>query len=66
MSISKDGEITYETPLVFLNLIKQREKSPQRIENAIENLKRMKDKTEEIVEELKEGYQQEQKGFLYN
>lgn len=66
ISISKNGDITHETPLAFLNLIKRKEKSPQKIENAIENLKRMKNKTEEIVEELKESYQQEQKGFLYN
>jgi len=66
MSISKDGEIRYETPLVFLDLIKSREKSPQKIEVAIENLKKMKEETEKTVEELKEGYQQEQKGFLYN
>lgn len=66
MSISKNGEIKYDTPLAFLNLIKRKEKSPQKIESAVENLKRMKDKTEEIVEELKEGYQQEQRGFLYN
>ena len=66
MTISENGEIQHETPLAFLNLIKKREKAPQRIENAIENLKRMKEKTEEIVEELKEGYRQEQKGFLYN
>ncbi len=66
MSISKNGEIKYETPLVFLNLIKRRQKSPQKIEAAIENLKKMKEETERIVEELKEKYQQEQKGFLYN
>ena len=66
MSISKTGEINYDTPLTFLNLIKRKEKPPQKIESAVENLKRMKDKTEEVVEELKEGYQQEQKGFLYN
>jgi len=66
MSISKNGEINYETPLVFLDLIKGKERAPQKIENAIENLKRMKEKTEETVEELKAGYQQEQKGFLYN
>jgi len=66
MSISKNGEIKYDTPLAFLSLIKRKEKPPQKIESAVENLKRMKDKTEEIVEELKEGYQQEQRGFLYN
>jgi len=66
MSISENGEIRDETPLVFLNLIKRKKKSPQKIENAIKNLKRMKDETERIVEELKEKYQQEQKGFLYN
>ena len=66
MSISKNGEIKYETPLAFLNLIKRRQKNPHRIENAIENLKRMKEETERMVEDLKEKYQQEQKGFLYN
>ena len=66
MSISKNGEIKYETPLVFLDLIKRKAKTSQKIENAVENLKRMKDETKRIVEELKEGYQQEQKGFLYN
>ncbi len=66
MSISKNGEIKYETPLVFLNLIKKRQKSPQKIEAAIENLRKMKEETERMVEELKEKYQQEQKGFLYN
>ena len=66
MTISKNGEIQYETPLIFLNLIKRREKPPQKIENAVENLKRMKEETETVVEELKEGYRQEQKGFLYN
>lgn len=66
MSITKDGEICYDTPLAFLNLIKSKEKPPKRIENALENLKRMKEKTEEIKEELKEGYRPEQKGLLYN
>ncbi|MHA1755270.1 MAG: hypothetical protein ACTSVV_00770, partial [Promethearchaeota archaeon] len=66
MSISKDGKMNHETPLVFLNLIKKREQSPQKIENAIENLKRMKDEIIKNVEELKEGYQQQQRGFLYN
>lgn len=66
MSISKDGEIKYETPLVFLNLINERQKKPQKIETAIENLKKMKEETERMVENLKEEYQQEQKGFLYN
>jgi len=64
MSISKNGEIEYETPLTFLNLIKRRQKSPEKIENAMENLKTMKEETERIVEELKEQYRQEQKGFL--
>jgi superfamily II DNA/RNA helicase len=67
MSINpKDGEIGYETPIVFLDLIKKRQKGPTKIEVAIDNLKKLEDKTKKIVEELKEGYQQEQKGFLYN
>lgn len=66
LNISKDKEIKYETPLIFLDLLKRKSKSPQKIEYAIENLKVIKDETEKIVEELKEGYQQEQKGFLYN
>jgi hypothetical protein len=67
MSINpKDGEIGYETPIVFLDLIKKRQKGPTKIEVAIDNLKKLEDETKKIVEELKEGYQQEQKGFLYN
>lgn len=64
MSISRDGEVRYETPLSFLDLIKKKEKFPQKIEKAIENLKKMKEEVEKIVEKLKEEYQQEQKGFL--
>lgn len=66
ISISSDGKIEYTTPLAFLNLIKRKEKNPLKIERAIENLKIMKDETEKIVEDLKEGYQHEQKGFIYN
>lgn len=66
MSISKDGEIKYESPSVLYDLINKREKSPQKMENAVENLKRMKEETERIAEEKKEDYEQEQKGFLYN
>jgi superfamily II DNA/RNA helicase len=67
MSINpKDGGVGYETPVVFLDLIKKRQKGPTKIEIAIENLKKLEEKTKEIVEELKERYQQEQKGFLYN
>ena len=65
MSITQNKEIKYETPLVFLDLIEKREKTPQKIEIAIENLKKMKEKTDRLAEELKEGYKQEQKGFLY-
>jgi len=60
ISITKDGKVDYETPLAFLNLIKRKEKPPERIEYAVENLKTMKERTDEIVEELKEGYRQEQ------
>ena len=66
MSIGADGRIQHETPIVFLDLIKRKSKSPEKIEKAIENLKNMKDETDKIIEELKESYQQEQKGFLYN
>ena len=62
----EDGKVSYETPIVFLDLIKNRQKSPTQIENAIENLKKLDERTKEIVEKLKEEYQQEQKGFLYN
>ena len=66
MAISKDGEIEFKTPLAFIDLIEGKERQPKKIENAIESLKHMKEKTEEIVEKLKEGYVREQKGFLYN
>jgi len=67
MSINpQNGTLSYETPIAFLDLIKKRQKEPTKIENAIENLKTLKEKTKEIEEELKERYQQEQKGFLYD
>ncbi|MBW9219885.1 DEAD/DEAH box helicase family protein [Methanothermococcus sp. SCGC AD-155-N22] len=66
LSIGEDGEITYETPLVFLDLIRERKRSPQKIENAIEKLKIVEKKVDKIKEELKEGYNHRQKGFLYN
>ncbi|MBW9220755.1 hypothetical protein KKP91_00865 [Methanothermococcus sp. SCGC AD-155-M21] len=66
MSMGENGEITYETPLVFLDLIRQKERSPQKIENAIENLKIVKEEVKKIRKELKRGYNQKQKGFLYN
>lgn len=59
-------EMNYETPIAFLDLIEKKEKSPAKIETTIENLKIIKDETESIKEELKEKYQQEQKGFLLN
>ncbi|MEM2259149.1 MAG: helicase-related protein [Candidatus Thermoplasmatota archaeon] len=57
---------SYSTPIVFLDLIKKGKKEPEKIETAIKNLSSIKQKIEEIVEELKEKYQPEQKGFLYN
>ena len=59
-------EISYETPIVLLDLIKRGQRSPERIENAIENLERLKERTEDLVEDLKERSQQEQRGFLSN
>lgn len=61
-----NNEPSYETPLAFLDLIKKKRKEPEKIETAIKGLKTIEDKTNEIVEKLKEGYQQEQRGFLYN
>lgn len=58
--------LSYETPLAFLDLIKKRRKETEKIETAIESLKTLEGNTNKIVEELKEGYQQEQRGFLYN
>ncbi len=66
ISISKNGKIENETPLVYLDLIKSRQKNPKNIENAMENLKKMDDQAKKVVEELREKYQPEQKGFLYN
>jgi len=67
VSINPDnGKIAYKTPLTFINLIKSGRKAPQKIETAIENLKKIKDETEKIKEEMKQRYQLEQKGFLYN
>jgi len=67
MSINPENQkINYKTPIAFLDLIKNPRKNPEKIENAIECLKIMKDETDKIVEELKEEYRQEQRGFLYN
>jgi SNF2 family DNA or RNA helicase len=67
MSIDpKTGKISYESPLAFLDLIRRRRKNPERFENAIKSLKTINDETENIKEELKEKYRQEQKGFLLN
>jgi len=60
------NELIYETPLVFLDLIRKGQKGPEKIETAIEKLKSLKAATDNIVENLKAAYQQEQKGFLYN
>jgi len=59
-------EINPETAIAFLDLIKKGRKNPEKIEMAIKSLKALKDETGNIVEDLKEKYQQEQKGFLYN
>jgi len=66
LSRGSDGTLEETTPLAFLDLIKRKEVSPQKIEKAIESLKEMSDKTEAEVERLKEGYRMEQRGFLYN
>lgn len=66
VSIDSENQISYETPLAFLDLIRANRKPTEKIEKAIENLKIIKDETENIKEGLKEKYQQEQKGFLYN
>lgn len=61
-----NNTLKYETPLVFLDLVEGREREPQKIEIALECLKALKDETINIVEQLKEAYKLEQKGFLYN
>lgn len=67
MSIdTQTNTVDYKTPIVFLDLVKKGSKKPEKIETAIEKLKSLKDETERVVETLKAGYQQEQKGFLYN
>jgi SNF2 family DNA or RNA helicase len=59
-------KINPETAVAFLDLIKKERKNPEKIETAIESLKALKDDTENITEDLREKYQQEQRGFLYN
>ncbi len=59
-------EINPETAIAFLDLIKKGRKNPEKIESAIESLKWLKDETDNIKEDLREKYQQEQRGFLYN
>ncbi|MEM4068143.1 MAG: hypothetical protein QXV17_14925, partial [Candidatus Micrarchaeaceae archaeon] len=67
MSIDPQSKtISYATPIAFLDLIRKEKREPKKIETAIENLSLLKQETEKIVEDLKAGYKQEQKGFLYN
>jgi len=59
-------EINPETAIAFLDLIRKGRKNPEKIESAVGALKALNDETENIKEDLREKYQQEQKGFLYN
>ncbi|MEM4399636.1 MAG: helicase-related protein [Candidatus Nitrosocaldus sp.] len=55
--------ITYETPLIFLDLIKNRSHISN-VDKAIECIKVMQDKCEKIVEDMKNKEVNKQKGFL--
>ncbi|MEM3790967.1 MAG: DEAD/DEAH box helicase [Thermoproteota archaeon] len=67
MSIDQQSKtISYATPIAFLDLIRMEKREPEKIETAIENLSLLKKETEKIVEYLEAGYEQIQKGFLYN
>jgi len=70
ISISKNGEPQEDTPLAFLDLIKQKEKQKeefsQMIREARKNLKKMEERVEQIKEKLKEDYVPKLTGFLHN
>ncbi|MEM2857141.1 MAG: helicase-related protein [Candidatus Nitrosocaldaceae archaeon] len=60
----KNVNITYETPLIFLDLIKNRRSSISNVDKAIECIKVMQDKCEQIVDNMKQEGVNRQKGFL--
>ena len=63
-----DGGLRYESPLVFLELVdeKNKEINPVKLDVAAEKLKEIEKEVEKEVKKLKREYQPEQKGFLYN
>ncbi len=61
-----DGRIMVESPLALLELVRNREMNPVKLDVAAERLKEIEKEVEKEVERLKKEYQPEQKGFLYN
>jgi SNF2 family DNA or RNA helicase len=65
ISIGDDG-LRFESPLALLELVRNRKINPVRLDEAAEKLKTVEKEVEKEVERLKQEYQHEQKGFLYN
>lgn len=56
--------LSYATPIVFLDLVRKRKKSPEKIETAIETMGLIKREIEKTVEELRSEHSYIQRGFL--
>lgn len=63
ISASEEG-IRFESPLALLELVRNRETNPVRLDSAAERLKEIEKEVEKEVERLKREYQPEPKGFL--
>ena len=61
-----DGGLNIESPLSLLELVRNKEMKPVKLDVAAEKLKEIEKEIEKEVERLKREYQPEQKGFLYN
>ena len=65
ISVGDDG-LRFESPLALLELVRNKEMNPVKLDVAAEKLKEIEKEVEKEVERLKREYQPEQKGFLYN
>lgn len=61
-----DDEMRFESPLALLELVRNKEMNPVKLDVAAERLREIEKKVEKEVERLRREYQPEQKGFLYN
>lgn len=65
ISIGDEG-LKVESPLALLELVRNKEMNPVKLDVAAEKLKEIEKEVEKEVERLRREFQPEQKGFLYN